>query len=191
MEKSGKRYIIGGAAAALLCAAVLSAGAYDDKENSMTITFSQIVYQMPASEEAADEASCEGLTVSFTAVPIYEENGMTVFRSGSDVTLLADVEGLAPGEEITINGTIAAISGSEIILSDCLAESESAAKTPEVTSESAEQTEVQTTPQSVSVYVSTSGKYHRRHDCSGMKKYSEMTQDEAIERGYAACKICY
>ena len=40
------------------------------------------------------------------------------------------------------------------------------------------------------VYVSASGKYHTRSDCSGMKHSTEMDLDEAISSGYSACKKC-
>lgn len=44
---------------------------------------------------------------------------------------------------------------------------------------------------SPTVYVSNSGKYHSKSNCSGMKYYTVMTLDEAIEAGYDACKKCY
>lgn len=44
---------------------------------------------------------------------------------------------------------------------------------------------------SETVYVSNSGKIHRRSNCSGMKHYTTMTYDEAIARGYDKCKKCY
>lgn len=40
------------------------------------------------------------------------------------------------------------------------------------------------------VYVSTTGKYHTRPDCSGMKHYIEMSLTTATEDGYEACKKC-
>ena len=43
----------------------------------------------------------------------------------------------------------------------------------------------------VIVYVSKTGKYHRNNDCSGMKYYTEMSLDEAIDAGHAACKRCW
>lgn len=42
------------------------------------------------------------------------------------------------------------------------------------------------------VYVSTNGrKIHLRRNCSGMKYYSEMTYEEACERGYSHCSNCF
>ena len=44
---------------------------------------------------------------------------------------------------------------------------------------------------SETVYVSNSGKIHRRSNCSGMKHYTTMTYDQAIAQGYDKCKKCY
>lgn len=41
------------------------------------------------------------------------------------------------------------------------------------------------------VYVSKSGKIHRNRRCSGMKYYTEMSEEKAIEKGYDFCKNCY
>lgn len=41
------------------------------------------------------------------------------------------------------------------------------------------------------VYVSSTGKYHKKCDCSGMKNYTEMTLQQAVEAGYTACKRCW
>ncbi len=43
----------------------------------------------------------------------------------------------------------------------------------------------------VTVYVSNSGKYHSKSNCSGMKNYTEMSLDEAIGAGHVACKKCW
>lgn len=43
----------------------------------------------------------------------------------------------------------------------------------------------------LTVYVSSTGKYHKKCDCSGMKNYTEMTLQQAIEAGHAACKRCW
>lgn len=43
----------------------------------------------------------------------------------------------------------------------------------------------------VTVYVSRTGKIHKRSNCSGMKYYIEMDQDAAINSGYNYCKKCY
>ncbi len=43
----------------------------------------------------------------------------------------------------------------------------------------------------VTVYVSNSGKYHSKSNCSGMKNYTEMSLDEAIDAGHVACKKCW
>ena len=38
---------------------------------------------------------------------------------------------------------------------------------------------------------STSNKYHRRSNCSGMKGAVKMTREEARSKGYVGCKKCY
>ena len=43
----------------------------------------------------------------------------------------------------------------------------------------------------VTVYVSNSGKYHSKSNCSGMKNYTEMSLDEALDAGHVACKKCW
>ncbi len=43
----------------------------------------------------------------------------------------------------------------------------------------------------LTVYVSSTGKYHKKFDCSGMKNYTEMTLQQAIEAGHTACKRCW
>ena len=40
------------------------------------------------------------------------------------------------------------------------------------------------------VYVSQSGKIHKKANCSGMKKYKTMSYEEAIKK-YVKCKKCY
>ena len=43
----------------------------------------------------------------------------------------------------------------------------------------------------ITVYVSKSGKIHSISYCSGMKYYTEMSYDEAVDRGYDFCQNCY
>lgn len=45
--------------------------------------------------------------------------------------------------------------------------------------------------ESVTVYVSSTGKYHSKSNCSGMKSYTEMSLDEALEAGHIPCKRCW
>lgn len=40
------------------------------------------------------------------------------------------------------------------------------------------------------VYVSKNGVIHFKHDCSGMKNYTEMTLEKAVEAGYKYCEHC-
>ena len=44
---------------------------------------------------------------------------------------------------------------------------------------------------SKTVYISSSGKIHTKKNCSGMKKYTKMTYEEACELGYEHCKKCF
>ena len=43
----------------------------------------------------------------------------------------------------------------------------------------------------IMVYVSATGKYHSRPNCSGMKKYTEMERDEAESAGHVPCQKCW
>jgi len=40
------------------------------------------------------------------------------------------------------------------------------------------------------VYVSRNGVIHFKHDCSGMKNYTEMTLEKADKAGYKYCEHC-
>lgn len=60
----------------------------------------------------------------------------------------------------------------------------------ELIKENEEKSKVQTSKEQRIVYVSTTGKYHSKTNCSGMKNYTTMTYDEAIAYGYEACKKC-
>lgn len=52
--------------------------------------------------------------------------------------------------------------------------------------------ELETEKQTVTVYVSKSGKkIHSIPNCSGMKNYWEMSYDDAVKAGYSFCKNCY
>ncbi len=44
---------------------------------------------------------------------------------------------------------------------------------------------------STTVYVSSSGKYHSKPNCSGMKNYTEMSYSQAVAEGCTPCKKCY
>ncbi|MBQ0065172.1 MAG: DNA/RNA non-specific endonuclease [Firmicutes bacterium] len=43
---------------------------------------------------------------------------------------------------------------------------------------------------SITVYVSVTGKYHSKSNCSGMKNYTTMSLTEAQSYGYSPCKKC-
>ena len=44
---------------------------------------------------------------------------------------------------------------------------------------------------SAPVYVSRTGKIHKKSNCSGMKYYTVMDYDEAVNNGYDFCNNCY
>lgn len=44
---------------------------------------------------------------------------------------------------------------------------------------------------SSTVYVSRKGKIHKNSNCGGMKKYTTMTYDEALSKGYSKCGTCF
>ncbi|MBQ9948026.1 MAG: hypothetical protein IJO91_06520 [Oscillospiraceae bacterium] len=59
-----------------------------------------------------------------------------------------------------------------------------------------DQTPVESTPAhsdsvGASVYVSSSGKYHSKPNCSGMKNYTEMTYSEAVAKNCVPCQKCF
>ena len=43
----------------------------------------------------------------------------------------------------------------------------------------------------VTVYVSRTGKIHSNRSCSGMKYYTRMDYNEAVDEGYDFCMNCY
>lgn len=65
------------------------------------------------------------------------------------------------------------------------------APTPEPTPEPSQVTTIRGHSSDTVVYVSTSHKIHSVPDCSGMKKYTEMTLGEADSRGYEYCSNCW
>lgn len=65
------------------------------------------------------------------------------------------------------------------------------APTPEPTPEPSQVTAIRGHSSDTVVYVSTSHKIHSVPDCSGMKKYTEMTLGEADSRGYEYCSNCW
>ena len=51
---------------------------------------------------------------------------------------------------------------------------------------------VENTGDSSMVWIPKSGsKYHSKSSCSNMKNPSQVTEQEAIQRGYEPCKKCY
>lgn len=48
-----------------------------------------------------------------------------------------------------------------------------------------------TKKQTITVYVSRTGKIHRIRNCSGMKYYTAMDYEDAVDAGYSHCQNCY
>ena len=48
-----------------------------------------------------------------------------------------------------------------------------------------------TKKKTVTVYVSRTGKIHRIRNCSGMKYYTAMDYEDAVDAGYSHCQNCY
>lgn len=95
--------------------------------------------------------------------------------------------------EITISTTSAL--SAPVSTTAATSVTESTPKT--TTAASAAATNVTTEPDiiedqiTITVYVSNSGKYHSKSNCSGMKNYTEMSLDEALDAGHVACKKCW
>ncbi len=120
------------------------------------------------------------------------ESENAVLETPPDVTAKSESESIAP--EVPPDITTASKNETP---PDAVVESES---TVPVTQSAAATTAPAENPHSVwetdeanqlTVYVSSTGKYHKKCDCSGMKNYTEMTLQQAIEAGHAACKRCW
>lgn len=163
-----------------------------------------------AAEARITAAQNIGITVSFTASPDSEKSSARalVFVSGKPpVTVIVPTEREYPFiGEYTVSGVIADAESYTITLSDCEiiplsgndradtvkpAEATSAAPQSETEKTALSHTE-QNEPaaETETVYVSSSGKYHSKPDCSGMKSSTEMSYSEAIAAGHSPCKRC-
>lgn len=208
MKKEGiVKYATGGACALMLGSAALI-GAIDDANYDLAGTDrtdnaavqTQTTTSTHSTQDVIRITPEMDIDISFSAAPIKEENGMAVFAADGDYSYIyAQLEDFEIGEQMTISGTIAYIDGTKIVLSECEAITATATtmsmQTTSIPAESMDEPIVNETFESetatVIVYVSTTGKYHSKHDCSGMKTYTEMAYDDAVENGYVACKRCY
>lgn len=149
------------------------------------------------------------MLVSFKAVPdpdLSTDNMLVFVSDEPNMTINVPIDKEYPlTEEIMVVGTLYKTDEYMITLSNC----EIIINTPEkqnVTSDiipaqttQTQQTATQSTtnrseiqiPTEATVYVSASGKYHSKSNCSGMKNYTEMTLTQAKDNGYDPCKKCY
>ena len=156
-------------------------------------------------EAPLSSVACEGAYYE-EIVDIFEEAGfVNITTCGKEIAYTTDV----------INGAVAEIAVGNnsffdenqgfdegtpvnIIYYDILPE-ETVAKTTEVpiTSENIEkesttENKVVEDVSETMVWIPKSGsKYHSRSGCSNMKNPTQVTLEEAIEKGYEACKRCY
>lgn len=172
MDKTGlKKYAVGSICAVLLGGAVISNASDTDSEMSITYSSTSITYEAPDAPEKTEvifEAPAQ--TTAATTVP-----STTVYTTSA--------------------ATSAATTSTDKTTAPVPAETTTSSTKPQTTSAAPQEAVVEinkTSPNvSVIVYVSNSGKYHKRPDCSGMKHYTEMSLADAKSSNYAACKKCY
>ncbi len=129
------------------------------------------------------------ITISFTAVPNYElsSENMLVFLSENPYMIVnvPVTESYPLGENVSVSGILSGTDGYTITLGKCIVNAK-----PQNQTEKAEISVSAPTLNGITVYVSESGKYHTKPDCSGMKSYKEMTVTEAQNSGFTSCKRC-
>ena len=113
------------------------------------------------------------------------DGAKTVKPTKVTITDTVKFTGLTPGQtyilsgEIVDKGTGKAVTGT------------TATATTPAPSESTNGSENESEPDAETiVYVSNSGIYHLKEDCSGLTNYTAMPLNEAIARGYRACQDC-
>ncbi len=174
MDKTGlKKYAVGSICAVLLGGAVINTVSDTDSEMSITYSNTSITYEAPDKTEMIFDTPAQTAAAA-TTVPsttIYTTSAATSATTTSTAKTTAPV----PVETAASTTTGSA--------------------KPQTTSAAPQEASVEinkTSPNvSIIVYVSNSGKYHNRPNCSGMKNYTEMSLNEAKAADYAACKKCY
>lgn len=146
-----------------------------------------------------------GLNISFSAYPQKCADDMLTFVFDDPLfTVYVPVENVYTCNEIlNVSGIISEMGKDHITLTDTVINTETASvpekaqttrpvpqSTPQQTLKEEAAQDSPPITHELTVYVSSSGKYHRISDCSGMKSYTEMTLSEATDSGCTPCKRC-
>lgn len=216
MQNSMKNYIAAAIASMLVIGAIVGASVFNSDREMRIIYEAAAPYSYDATEENTSAATTEAAVYSEYTQEIADIIYVYVSSTGkyharSDCSGMkrfdkmsleqAIQHGYAPcrrcytmvSDEVISENIIPAVT---VEAADETSVTSSANVSPSITVEAAdsscENTFLSVTIETVEniVYVSSSGKYHTKSDCSGMKRSTEMSLDEAISFGYAACKKC-
>lgn len=160
--------------------------AYSEKvhDTAHGTSCSTTVFVSSTEKYYADEkhSDAKDLTdMEIEAVEIYDVPEENVYVSSSGkYHAAADCSGMKHYTEMSRDSAISA--GHSPCMKCYDAESSTAEALPQENASPPENT--------VTVYVSSTGKYHTVSDCSGMKRYTEMSLSEAVAAEYTACKKC-
>ena len=131
------------------------------------------------------------ISLSFSAVPdakLSSEKVLVFTFDDSSLIVKADSNGIeSNGAFLNVKGDISSVDGNIISLKNCNISSESSDDNKAAVTEKQDLTETSDD----TVYVSSTGKYHSKSDCSGMVSYTEMSIDKAKSNGFDPCKKCY
>lgn len=204
MQARPKLGIAAGACSILLAGAAMSSD--DGNSNSITITLEQnesvaMSEQMfpQHNQTSVHKVESIGLNINFSAFPDAVSENMLQFNfndTGLTIYVPTEIQ-YSPDEMLSISGTVSEKGQDHLTLTNAviipITESPLPGETPSEPTEKTPQhssSQSSIAPQEQNVYVSSSGKYHKVSDCSGMKTYTEMTLSEAIDAGCSACKKC-
>lgn len=161
-----------------------------------TREFDKLVEVIEPCDYETDFSGAIGRTVTFEGKPNATKSSSTelVFYSRKPVyEISVPVTGYEGSGMVTIRGTIESMDELRMTLTDCEILSQEQPAEPAVTTATttAPPVTTATTVYDPIVYVSNTGKYHNKPDCSGMEEYTEMTKSEAKAAGHSACGRCY
>ncbi|MGN0687403.1 MAG: hypothetical protein ACI4KA_04780 [Oscillospiraceae bacterium] len=193
-KKLAQQCITGGICALLIGGAAINIGTDSDKE--MTISYKQEPTSSQAHQTEPPDIDKAAVTTEAGVLP-------SPYCSDAEVTVITDIADFTQGDMITVTGVIGSIGENTLTLVDCVI-LENTEKAAETNGSPEYEPTADTMPESDSaeagnavqeydtrVYVSSSGKYHKSPDCSGMKSSTEMSLDEAITAEYTPCKKCF